>query len=137
MEEDVIEHKKRKEEGTGKLESYILGFVLSIVLTLIAYFFVAAGLISGWTLVISVGALALVQVLIQLLFFLHLGEEPSPPWNLIIFLFMLLIVLVIVMGSIWIMYNLDYRMGMESSGIYKHKEYYQESPSTHKEKLKK
>jgi cytochrome o ubiquinol oxidase subunit IV len=113
--EDDPDVNVKKYEKPDKKESYIFGFVLSLILTLVAYFSVAEGLISGWSLVITVGALALVQVVIQLIFFLHLGEEPSPPLNLIVFLFMLLIVFIIVIGSIWIMYNLDYQMAMPSS----------------------
>lgn len=111
MEEHAKENSP-KVEGPGKQESYIIGFVMSLILTLLAYFAVAGHLMSGWPLILTVGALAFVQVVIQLIFFLHLGEEPSPPWNLLIFLFMVLIVSVIVIGSIWIMYNLDYRMAM-------------------------
>lgn len=105
----------KKVEGPGKLESYIFGFILSLILTLVAYFSVAENLISGWVLIFTVAALAFVQVVLQLIFFLHLGEEPSPPWNLMVFLFMILIVLIIVIGSLWIMYNLDYQMASPPS----------------------
>lgn len=108
----------KKIQGASKQETYIFGFVLSLILTLVAYFLVAEHLMSGWALVFSVGALAFAQVLVQLVFFLHLGEEPSPPWNLIVFLFMVLIVLIIVIGTLWIMYHLDYQMAMpESQGL--------------------
>ncbi len=97
-------------EGPAKQESYIFGFIISLILTLISYFLVAENLISGFPLVATVGTLAFVQVVIQLIFFLHLGEEPSPPWNLFIFFYMVLMVLIIVIGSIWIMNHLDYQM---------------------------
>ena len=89
---------------------YIMGFILSLILTLVAYFIVSEKLIEGWALVAIVGALAFVQVVAQLVFFLHLGQEPAPPWNLFVFLFMVLIVLIILGGSIWIMHHLDYQM---------------------------
>jgi cytochrome o ubiquinol oxidase operon protein cyoD len=68
-------------------------------------------IISGISAFITLGSLAFVQVIIQLIFFLHLGEEESPRWNLISFLFMVGVVFIIVAGSLWIMFNLDYRMG--------------------------
>ncbi len=95
----MLDTGKEIEHGTRKL--YVLGFVLSILLTLAAYFTVSR---------LAVVALSSLQALIQLLFFLHLGKEASPRWNLIVFLFTLLIGAIVVTGSLWIMYNLDYRM---------------------------
>lgn len=102
--------KLKKIKAVGKFESYIIGFIFSLILTLVAYFSVAEHLISGWSLLLTVGALAFVQVVVQLVFFLHLGQEPAPPWNLICFLFMVLVVFIIVIGTLWIMYQLDYQM---------------------------
>ena len=56
--------------------------------------------------------LAAVQLMIQLITFLHLGEETSPRWKTYSFLFAFLMALVIIVGSIWIMMNLDYNMRM-------------------------
>lgn len=99
-------------EGTdhGSLKSYITGFVLSIILTLSSYFSVVEEIFSGWFLLGVIAFFAIVQAVIQLFLFLHLASESKPRWNLMTFLFMALIVVVIVFGSIWIMYNLDYRM---------------------------
>ena len=58
--------------------------------------------------VISVSAV--MQLLIQLIFFLHLNSESKPRWNLTVFLFIILIVGILVIGTLWIMYNLDYNM---------------------------
>ena len=82
------------------LKEYVLAFAASIVLTLTAYFISGAAVIG----------LGLLQALIQLVVFFHLGREERPRWNLITFLFMGIVLLVIVLGSLWIMYNLDYRM---------------------------
>ena len=99
-------------EGTdhGSLKAYVIGFVLSIILTLFSYFTVVYSLLSGWTLITLVAIFAVAQATVQLLLFLHLATEGKPRWNLMTFLFMALIVGVIVLGSLWIMYNLDYRM---------------------------
>jgi cytochrome o ubiquinol oxidase operon protein cyoD len=50
--------------------------------------------------------------MVQLVFFLHLGGEGKPRWRLTAFLFMLLVLVILVFGSLWIMYNLDYHMTM-------------------------
>ncbi len=97
-------------EEQGKIKTYLIGFVMSIVLTLLAYFLTTEKLMTGWALTLTISTLAFIQVIVQLLFFLHMGEESSPRWNLISFLFMVLVILILVIGTLWIMYNLDYRM---------------------------
>jgi cytochrome o ubiquinol oxidase operon protein cyoD len=92
------------------LQTYVTGFILSIGLTLIAY--VAAvnrQFSSGW-LVVGLLALAIVQFFVQLYFFLHVGRETRPRWRLLLLGLMILVVLIVVIASIWIMYNLNYRM---------------------------
>lgn len=54
--------------------------------------------------------LALAQAVVQLIFFMHLGVEEKPRWNLITFWLLALMVFVIIAGSIWIMYHLDYNV---------------------------
>ena len=87
----------------------MVGFALSLLFTLAAYFLVANRLLSGGILTFTILGLALFQLVVQLLFFLHLGQESKPRWNLVIFLSTVSIILIIVLGSIWIMNNLDYR----------------------------
>jgi cytochrome o ubiquinol oxidase operon protein cyoD len=94
----------------SNLGSYISGFILSIILTLAAYFMVVNKVVAGKALIASIIGLAVVQLFVQLLFFLHLGRETKPRFNLMIFLFATLVVTIVVGGSLWIMYNLDYNM---------------------------
>ncbi|MDB5171051.1 MAG: putative cytochrome ubiquinol oxidase chain cyoD [Candidatus Saccharibacteria bacterium] len=97
--------------GQGTLKSYATGFILSVVVTLAAYSLVVHHVFTGWDLVFALIALALVQLLIQLIFFLHLGNESKPRWNLIVFSFMMVVVLIVAIGTLWIMDNLDYNHG--------------------------
>ena len=94
----------------GSLRSYVVGFVLSVLLTLGAYFFVAEKVLVGLRGDLVVGLFAVVQALVQLIFFLNLTREPKPRWNLVVFLFMVLIVVLIVFGTIWILNNLNYNL---------------------------
>ncbi len=94
----------------GNIRSYVIGFIWSIILTLASYFLVVAHIFTGLNLVLVITALSIIQVMIQMIYFLHLGDEPKPYWNLIAFLFMTLVVVILVGGSLWIMYNLNYRM---------------------------
>jgi len=90
----------------GTTRSYIVGFILSLALTLAAYFVVSEKLVGNDILNYTISALALVQMVIQVLFFLHLGSESKPRWNQLTFLFMLIVIVIIIGGSLWIMANL-------------------------------
>lgn len=90
----------------GTYLAYFIGFISSLALTAFAFFLVVQKYSSPEIL----GALALVQALIQLRFFLHLGQEKKPYWETIVFLFMTLVLLIIVIGSLWIMNDLNARM---------------------------
>jgi cytochrome o ubiquinol oxidase operon protein cyoD len=57
---------------------------------------------------------AMLQLIVQLVFFLHLGREKKPRWNLQVLMFAALVVTILVAGSIWIMSNLDYNMQLNN-----------------------
>ena len=94
----------------GTLQSYLLGFLVSVILVLGAYFITVKHLLSGLALDVTVSVIGVTQALVQLFLFLNLTREPKPRWNLVVFLFMVLIVLILVIGSIWIMHHLNYNM---------------------------
>ena len=94
----------------GTLASYVSGYILSIYLTVTAYLAVYNHLFSNTLLAVVIVALALVQFVGQLLFFMHLGRETKPRWKLAVTLFMIMVVGILVGGSLWIMTNLNYRM---------------------------
>lgn len=89
------------------LATYIAGYSLSIGLTLMAFQIVSDGDFVGWTLILVLMGLAVAQLVVQLVFFLHLDQEERPRWNFMVFLFMGLVLLIVVIGSLWIMENLD------------------------------
>ncbi len=97
------------------IRSYTTGFLLSLVLTCIAFivtkYYLATHMMTApLMLFIGLLVLAAVQLLVQLLFFFHLGSESRPRLNTVSFLFMLMVVGIIGIGSLWIMYNLEYNM---------------------------
>jgi cytochrome o ubiquinol oxidase operon protein cyoD len=75
-----------------------------------AYFVVVEVPGSAWWLLPLLGVLALTQMVVQLMFFLHLGDETSPRYKTISFSFMGGIMFIVVAGSLWIMANLDANM---------------------------
>lgn len=94
----------------GSYRSYIIGFGLSLLLTIGAFSIVMQQLMFGWMLVAFITAFAVAQLLVQLVFFLHVGRGAGARWNIIALLFMIMVVFIIVVGSLWIMRNLDYNM---------------------------
>lgn len=91
---------------------YIGGFIAALSLTGLAFLLAMSKIMAGGWLVASLITLAVIQLMVQLVFFLHVGNEARPRWNLIALIFMLIILIVIVGGSLWIMNNLNYNMMM-------------------------
>ncbi|MBI3236261.1 MAG: cytochrome o ubiquinol oxidase subunit IV [Chlamydiales bacterium] len=87
-----------------------LGFILSLIITLAAYRIVIEGHLAGSNLLITLYGIGIAQAILQLIFFLHLGLESKPHWNMITFLLTVLVIVIVIGGSIWIMNNLDYNL---------------------------
>lgn len=109
MSEELSLNEMRKEYN-GSLKAYLIGFFLSILLTIASFLLVITKIISEKSLIYTIIGLALTQAVVQLLFFLHLGQEAKPRWETVVFAFMLLLLLIIVLGSLWIMADLDNRL---------------------------
>ncbi|MFD2115878.1 cytochrome o ubiquinol oxidase subunit IV [Paenibacillus yanchengensis] len=103
----MAQHPSHQEEqqSHGSIKSYTVGFVLSIVLTIIPIMIVWNGWLEGMTNVIVLMIFAVIQMGIQLIFFMHLREEKGPRYNLISLVLGLVIIVIIVAGSIFIMMN--------------------------------
>ena len=97
-------------QNTSSVFGYVVGFVLSLALTFVAYTLVVNKVVEGITIMVLLGVLALLQVVVQLIFFLHLGREKSSRFKLVAFFSMLGVLSIVVLGSLWIMYHLDYNM---------------------------
>lgn len=102
--------KETQKEWHGTKKSYAIGFIVSLLLTITSFSLVMTNSLSGRMLVYTIVGLALTQAIFQLLFFLHAGQEAKPKWETIIFYFMVGILLIIVVGTLWIMFDLNDRM---------------------------
>ncbi|SFI41728.1 cytochrome o ubiquinol oxidase operon protein cyoD [Paenibacillus sp. UNC496MF] len=87
----------------GSLKEYVIGFGLSIVLTIIPILAVIDHWFGKTATIVVLLITAVLQFAVQLLFFMHLREEEGPRYNLITLILGLIIVVVVVYGSIWIM----------------------------------
>ncbi|WP_308637200.1 cytochrome o ubiquinol oxidase subunit IV [Paenibacillus silvisoli] len=98
-------HGGHEEGGHGSLKEYVIGFAISIILTIIPIFVAMKGWLEGTSAVVVLIGSAVLQFAVQLLFFMHLREEKGPRYNLMTLILGLVIVVTIVAGSIWIMAN--------------------------------
>ena len=102
--------RQMKKEWHGSLMAYVLGFIACLVLTTVSFLLVVTKTISGVSLIYTLTVLALLQAFFQLLFFLHLGQEAKPKWESLTFCLMFIILLIIAIGTLWIMSDLNERV---------------------------
>lgn len=93
--------------------SYFTGFILSLIFTLIPYYMVKNQFGSGNLLLIAILGLAVIQLIIQVVYFLHLGRGPKPRWELYFFVSTIGLILIVVGASLVIMNNLHKNMSVQ------------------------
>jgi len=94
----------------GATGSYVIGFVLSLIFTIIPYHLVVNKVLSGNTLLATILGIAVLQMFIQIFFFLHLGRGPKPFYNVVFFFATAGIIVLVIGASLFIMNNLHYNM---------------------------
>jgi cytochrome o ubiquinol oxidase operon protein cyoD len=95
-------------ESHASVKSSMVGFVLSMILTAMPFGLVMDqghhGLAAG-TVLAAILVLAVVQVFVHVVCFLHMDRSAEQRWNVVAFAFTLMILAIVVAGSIWIMHN--------------------------------
>ncbi|KOS03968.1 MULTISPECIES: cytochrome o ubiquinol oxidase subunit IV [Paenibacillus] len=95
------------DDSHGSVKSYVIGFILSIVLTIIPLGVVMNHMLSRTSTMVVILAAAVLQFLVQLFFFMHIRESNGPRWNVMTLILGVVILLTVVGGSVWIMeYNM-------------------------------
>lgn len=101
-------------DGEGTLAegvlSYVIGLALAIFLTIASFWAVHTHLIYGPGIPMAIAVLAVAQMGIHLVFFLHITSAPDNTNNSLALAFGLLIVFLVVFGSLWIMAHLNQNM---------------------------
>lgn len=98
------------EHRVPALGSYLTGFVLAVILTAIPFAVIAYGLLAAPAAVALVAVTAILQALVHLHFLLHLDFRRMHLGNLMTFGFAGFLIIVMIGGSLWIMFDLHYRM---------------------------
>lgn len=101
-----------KTEYQRDLRSYLIGFTLSLALTGFAFWIMLGTALSSGKTMMIIGVLAIIQLVVQMRFFLHIDRSKQKREDLDLILFSTLVLLIIVLGTVWIMGNLSTRMHM-------------------------
>ena len=95
----------------GSLRSYLTGFALSVVLTAVPFWLVMSGALgSTQATVLAIMAFALVQIVVHMVFFLHMNTKSQGGWTMMALIFTLILVVITLSGSLWVMYHLNANM---------------------------
>ncbi|WP_338338984.1 cytochrome o ubiquinol oxidase subunit IV [Xanthomonas euvesicatoria] len=94
----------------GGLKSYLIGFVMAVTLTVIPFAMVMSGAFSKGVTVIVISLMAAVQMLVHMVYFLHMDRSPEQRSNVQVGLFSLLIIGIVIVGSLWVLHNMNVNM---------------------------
>ena len=103
---------QHEEEGPhSTFSGYMIGFIASVILTAVPFWLVMADVFSShnMTVVIILG-FALVQIVVHMIYFLHMNFHSEGGWNMLSLLFTLLLVFITLAGSLWVMYHMNVNM---------------------------
>ena len=104
-------HHHEDEAPHGSLYDYVVGFVLSVILTAIPFWLVMAKVIDDKTvlslILLGIGA---VQIVVHMVYFLHMTPKAEGGWNMMALLFTLVLVVITMAGSMWVMFHLHSNM---------------------------
>jgi cytochrome o ubiquinol oxidase subunit IV len=104
-------HGDHSHDAQGTFRSYMIGFVLSVILTAIPFWLVMGNVLNDTVLTsIVIMALAAVQIVVHMIYFLHMNTKSEGGWTFLALLFTLTLVVITLVGSIWVMYHMDQNM---------------------------
>jgi cytochrome o ubiquinol oxidase subunit IV len=94
----------------GDVGSYLIGLALATLLTIVSFFIAQTTLVWQPSIPVALAVLAIAQMGVHLVFFLHITTGPDNINNVMALAFGVLIVLLLMTGSLWIMANLNHNM---------------------------
>ena len=98
-------------EDHGSFKSYMIGFILSVILTAIPFWLVMGDVLENrTTTVIVIMIFGVIQVFVHMIYFLHMNTKSQGGWTFMSLLFTLVVVMITLVGSLWVMYNMNKNM---------------------------
>ncbi len=105
------DHGHGHEASHGSFKDYMTGFILSVILTAIPFWLVMSGVIESRLvtaiLVMGIGA---VQIVVHMVYFLHMNTRSEGGWTMLALIFTVIIVVIALSGSLWVMHHLNTNM---------------------------
>ncbi|MDC8785749.1 cytochrome o ubiquinol oxidase subunit IV [Roseateles koreensis] len=105
-------HDEHHDDGGyhATVRGYVIGFLLSLVLTAIPFWLVMAKVLPPGSTGLVILAFAAVQIVVHMVYFLHMNAKVEGGWSMLALIFTLVMVVIMLVGSIWVMYHLNANM---------------------------
>jgi cytochrome o ubiquinol oxidase operon protein cyoD len=104
-------HSHSDSHGHGTMGQLMIGFALAAILTIIPFFLVMVDTgLSRTALVGIIMGLGAVQIIVHLVYFLHLNSSSEEGWTLSASMFSVVILVIVLAGSLWVMHNMNENM---------------------------
>ncbi|CAN7368568.1 cytochrome o ubiquinol oxidase subunit IV [Bosea sp. LjRoot9] len=98
-------------EAHGSFRGYLTGFLLSVVLTAIPFWLVMNNVLDNkQATALVIMAFAVVQIVVHMVFFLHMNGRSEGGWTMLALIFTIILVVIALTGSLWVMYHLNTNM---------------------------
>lgn len=95
----------------GTLKSYVIGFVLAVILTAIPFWLVINRTFSdSSTTALVILGFAAVQIFVHMVYFLHMNTKSEGGWSMLAMIFTVMVLVIMLSGSVWVMYHLNHNM---------------------------
>lgn len=101
------------QHAESSVKGYVIGFIASLLLTIVPFYYVGTQSLSHAATYAILFGCAIIQVIVHFIYFLHMEiKTEEGRWNFVSLMFSAIVVLIVIGGSIWIMWNLNINMAM-------------------------
>ena len=105
-----VDHLGHEAHNHCSFRSYMIGFVLSVILTAIPFALVMTGALPPQATALIVMAFAVVLIVVHMIYFLHMNSKSEGDWTMLALIFTIIVVVIALSGSLWVMYHLNTNM---------------------------
>jgi cytochrome o ubiquinol oxidase subunit IV len=107
----AVDHHHSDDHAHGSLSTYLLGFVLSVVLTAVPFWLVMSGSLGNKQVTaLAIMGFAVVQIVVHMIYFLHMNTTSENGWSMMALIFTIVMVVIALSGSLWVMNHLNSNM---------------------------
>ncbi|WP_313617203.1 cytochrome o ubiquinol oxidase subunit IV [Agrobacterium sp.] len=108
---DDHDHDHHDGADHGSFKSYMIGFILSVLLTAVPFWLVMGDVLDNKTFtVLLIMGLGVVQIFVHMIYFLHMNTKSEGGWTFMALIFTVVVVMITLIGSLWVMYNMNKNM---------------------------